>query len=322
MAKFSDVNNVMGANGGAEAIYRLKEVLKAAGWVVKSSSDGTTYNSTGDQITGSGAGAGGMNNASAWFRIQEPGGPGRREYTFQRATGGNDHQWRIKYSANAKFTGGSPGATQTPSATDEQTLLGGGTDAAPTYASMFTAAGGGYRFHAIAQSTPEGTAYGFWSFATTTPAGVTMSAIIQEPLEAGSFASADEDPVVIFCRLATLALGTVNVEGATNWRAWVKYNLSGALFQNCPCYVLTNSGGTVFIANTASPSPYNSQDVMLPCTFGTLGGTMQIKGTGKYMRWNCTSGRGYPTTTNLTTDARCYVNAMMVPWPNNTAPVL
>ena len=62
----------------AVAIYNLKTTFKAAGWTVPRSSDGTTYNNSGDQISAGTSGAGGMDNARAWFVIQEPAAPSRQ----------------------------------------------------------------------------------------------------------------------------------------------------------------------------------------------------------------------------------------------------
>jgi hypothetical protein len=92
----------------AEAVYNLKTLLKLVGWTVKKSSDGTTYNSTGDQISSGASGANGMNNARAWFVIQEP-GTVPRQFCLQRqnTVGVNtSYQWRVKYSRYAGFTGG------------------------------------------------------------------------------------------------------------------------------------------------------------------------------------------------------------------------
>lgn len=108
----------------AECMYQLKELLKTAGWTVQSSSDGTTYNASGDQITSGGSGAGGMANTNAWFRIRSPAGASNPEFTVQRGTGNT--AWRVKFSQSNAFTGGSPGATQTPSATNERVDFGGG----------------------------------------------------------------------------------------------------------------------------------------------------------------------------------------------------
>ena len=123
-------------------IFDLKTALKLKQWSVLSSSDGTTYNSTGDQITTATTGAGGMNNTNAWFRIQAPPiGGVTRELCIQRTTVNN---YRLKYSYSAGFTGGTPGATRVPSATDEGVFFGSGTDAAPTGALLFRTTSNAY----------------------------------------------------------------------------------------------------------------------------------------------------------------------------------
>ena len=136
-------------------MYTFKELLKTAGWTVPSSSDGTTYNSSGDQITSGASGAGGLANNSAWFRLRDPGGV--KEITIQRGT--LNTYYRIKYSFLAKFSGGSPSATQTPSATDEFLMLGTGTDAAPGYTATL-GTDGTYRYNV---ATDNASPYGFWA---------------------------------------------------------------------------------------------------------------------------------------------------------------
>src|SRR3990172_4710338 len=119
---------------GAVAMYDLKELLKAQGWSVVMSGDGlAVYSAVGDVITGGGVGANGMANTRAWFRITDPAGV--KELTIQRGT--LNYTYRIKFSYAAKFTGGAPDPDQTPSATDEVIVEGGGTDAAPSYGSVW-----------------------------------------------------------------------------------------------------------------------------------------------------------------------------------------
>ncbi len=72
----------------ADAVFTLKTQLKAAGWVHQASGDGlaafsTTPGNVNDQITSGGSGANGMDNARAWFVLQQPGG-GPRQLCFQR----------------------------------------------------------------------------------------------------------------------------------------------------------------------------------------------------------------------------------------------
>jgi hypothetical protein len=160
---------------GAVAMYAFKALLKAAGWTVESSSDGTTYNSSGDQITTGASGTGGMANNSAWFRLRHP--LGTMEYTVQRGT--TNIAWRIKFSAGG-FGAGSPGATQTPqNATDQAIILGGGTDASPTYETLF-GNDNTYRHKAgVDSDTGE-----FWSAGFPTGGGIQNHGWIHENLVA------------------------------------------------------------------------------------------------------------------------------------------
>lgn len=170
---------------GAVAMFNLKEMLKAASWIVKSSSDGTVFNATGDEIITGASGAGGMANNSAWFRIDNPDGV---EYVVQRGT--TNLVWRVKVSADDTFIGGTPGPTQVPSATDEGVSLGVGTDGAPTFENFF-GADASYRHKGGADSA---TPYHFWSGAFPTGGGVQNHAFAHLGLSAVE--STDGSPFV------------------------------------------------------------------------------------------------------------------------------
>lgn len=178
---------------GAVAMFLLKRLLKQAGWTVPRSSDGSTYNSSGDQISSGSSGANGMDNAKAWFVIQQPGSS--RSFCIQRnsVTGADSSKsWRIKYSKGAGFTSGSPGILQTPSATDEVILFGSGTDASPTYGVVFYYGDGLMRFHCCAEDAAP---YGFMSWSWGHSTGKTCHAFGLEPLVAT--AAEDTDPYLI-----------------------------------------------------------------------------------------------------------------------------
>ena len=68
---------------GAIATWNWITCLKAAGWTDVSDSDGTTYSSTGGQVTGVNTGTNGFNNPYAWVRLRAP--TGTREMLFQRS---------------------------------------------------------------------------------------------------------------------------------------------------------------------------------------------------------------------------------------------
>ena len=105
------------------ALFALKEHLKTAGWTVPISSDGITYNPTGDQCTSRGPGAGGLDNDNAWFVVRSP--DNLHEWMFQRGlfpqgpdNAGNGQYWFIAVSKTAGFVAGVTPETDTPTAPD------------------------------------------------------------------------------------------------------------------------------------------------------------------------------------------------------------
>lgn len=200
MAYTFSVNNTPAT--GAEAIWLLVTTLVAAGWVVKSDSDGATYAPAGGQVTGSGGGAHGLANPNAWIRIQAPATNGgsvlnqHRELTFQR--GADSRYWRLKYSASANFTLGLPSAAATPSAADEVILYGAGTDAVPTWPLIWFSADASYRWHIACGGLAE--SYSFYAFALPNTTTQTGNGIFLDVMQPGSYPDGlDVDPAVIYC---------------------------------------------------------------------------------------------------------------------------
>jgi hypothetical protein len=104
---------------GSVAMYQLISTLITAGWTKVMDSDGTTYSSSGAQVTSGASGANGLGNNNAWVRLAAPAVNGgsvvnqTRELVIQRTNA--DTAWRIKYSASGGFGGGAPAATISPS---------------------------------------------------------------------------------------------------------------------------------------------------------------------------------------------------------------
>lgn len=344
--KLTDVNTIYAT--GAAAMYAVKEVLKAAGWVVNQSSDGTTYNAAGDQISHGGAGANGMANSNAWFEIQEPEANGR-SYTVQRDTV-NNWEYRVKMSAAAGFAGGTPGAIQTPSATDEVTLLGSGTDAAPVHVPLFPTTDGSYRLHAIAESTPVGPAgnrvYGFWIWTTQTGSGVLTTLWLQEAMAVGTYVplsgtrlvptDGDADPAFYICTAAGSNAFSPQTATAPGWaaqvrassaaRAWFDYGGGGAEFGECRSVNFEiASASAIHFGQTMGTGAYG-YDVGHPCTIihGIAGldvTRIGMKGITSRV-YNSGTSRAYPDTINLSTDAYCYAGQVLLPFEDGTAPLL
>jgi len=181
----------------AVAMFSLLTLLESAGWTRIGDSDGSTYRSTAPwQLTTGASGAGGLDNAYAWFVVKMPGC--NRSWCFQRnsATGASTSRyWRVKYSKGAGFVGGSPSATRVPSATDEVVLLGAGTDASPTMPTLLFVTGDGtFRFNCCADSAAP---HGFLAWTWTTTIGLSGLMLGLDP-QIGCPAE-DTDPYVVYC---------------------------------------------------------------------------------------------------------------------------
>jgi hypothetical protein len=343
MSKYSSVNN-RGSNG-AEAIFELKTVLKSAGWTVQKSSDGSTYNASGDQISHASSGAGGMENSSAWFVIRDPGDS--HEWCFQRGT--TNLVWRVKISPLDQFTGGSPDATTVPSATDEQEVHGSGTDASPTFATLFLG-DGTFFWHVIAQSTAVGTTvpvYGFWSFSTTQVTGADYTLICQDPLDPDSLVDlqgtranptlGDPDPVVYICGYSPNIAHVYTGSGSfgtvvTSGFAYQRYNYDDEEWTD-DMMISFVIGYYSSVRHFAAPAnteglgtnPHNGKDDLMPVVYAkpiTLCSTgIGLKGVSKYLRQRAIY-KHYPSVINLATDAKVYLGDLVFPWEDNTLPLL
>jgi hypothetical protein len=195
-------------------MYTLVALLITAGWTKVKDSDGTTYSSSGTQVTSGAAGANGLGNNSAWVNMKMPGS--NKSYTIQRNAAGGNTTWRIVYSPSVGFTSGSPSATQVPSASDGIIMLGAGSDAAPTFAALYQA-DAGYRLECAADNAAP---YGFWSIGFPIGSNVINNAshvFALDAMRTGTNISSDTDPYVTHA--TTSANGVLGSNFTTNLHA-------------------------------------------------------------------------------------------------------
>lgn len=306
---------------GAIAVYNLWTRLSAQGWTKKMDSDGTTYSSTGVQVTSGATGAGGLNNTNAWMRLQDPGGT--RELSFQRTT--SSLIWRVKYSASAKFTGGSPGATQTSSATDEQLLLGSGTNAAPTGATWF-GTDNTYRQHIGADSAAP---YPFWMAGIPNGGGAISAAggvLIFDPVQ---FAEpSDADPCVIYLgstsnTMLVTPLYSETAQTANVCRGYLAKGLAGEGWVTIPAIGLKTASREIY-PNGQGSNPHTSKDDSIPVMYArpsAIAAPTGYKGFSRMMRWNGTGRSNGDTLTVSTTRDRIMIGDVNLPWAG-TVPTL
>jgi hypothetical protein len=110
-------------------VYSSIQRATVHGWTCPLSSDGYSDYGNSNQITSDGYGPHGFANPGAWCVLNKT--IGTQQYQFCLQTDGY-MGLRLKYS-KLGFNNGLGNLTETPGATDQQILLGGGTDTTPTY---------------------------------------------------------------------------------------------------------------------------------------------------------------------------------------------
>ena len=307
-----DVNNAGGANGGAEAMFLWKELLKTAGWDVPASSDGSTYNSSGDQITAAGTGAGGMNNSQAWFRIRAPSGMSpRREFCCQRGSYGESYWW-VKYSAEDGFTTGGD-VYNMPTAADQADLHGSDTGGTILFTTAAT-----YRIHIGADKDAP---FGFYLFTAVNGTGASNAGFVLDPLASGSFPSADQDPAIVYVKSGG-GVFVASYLGSLYYgpNGWYKKDLAGEAFTRFPAQTYyAGSGGGQTAPGSLGTNPYDTDDNHLPIPYArgsSLGTQVGWKGFGTVMRWLGTSRSSMDTLSSSGTRDRVVVDAIVLPWPD------
>jgi hypothetical protein len=304
MSYVFDVNN--SAVTGAQAMYKFKELLKTAGWVVKSSGDGlSAFSSTTDIITSGSSGANGFANSNAWVRIQMPIANGvHREFILQRSS--SNILWTILYSYSVGFIGGSPSATIAPTATDSKTINPG---------SFFTT-DSTYRLNIAADNAAP---YGFWMgcfpIGGGSPSG---GAFCLLPIY--SNATQDVDPYVIYAESSssfTISSSLINTPNT-----WYRKGLSGELFQivsACKLICVNDSGNSCFPSGVGV-NPHNGNDDVIDIPFSSSPATSGIlwpygfKGLCSFMKWNGSSRTTGDTLSLAGSKDRIIYRDVNLPW--------
>lgn len=305
---------------GAVTVYRVfVTLLAAAGATKPADSDGTTYSSSGAQVTTGASGTGGLGNNSAWVRVRLPNG---KEYVLQRGT--TDLVWRIKYSASAGFTGGSPGATRVPSATDEVTVFGGGTDASPTF-STWLAANAGYKLNGGADPV---TPYPFWFGCIPNGGGTASGGFVHDPVSSPS--ASDQDPTMIYIGtsggnpFATASIGTTSsATTASRPAGWINYNNTGSFMTIQGNYIASTSGGSV-LPGAGGSNPHDGEDNTIPVIWwrpSAQPSPYGYKGLSRVMQWNPVTRSAGETFTDSTVRDRISYGDVNLPW-SGTAVIL
>lgn len=275
---------------GETSLFMLKSLLKTAGWTVSACGTGTAgtpASGTTDLLSSSAI----MTNARSWFCVRIP--SGSRGFTFQHdATSNATVSWRIKYSPGGFATTGTQVNNTTPgpvTGSEEIILLGGGTDASPTFAALWTTVNAVYRTNMLAENeAPYPWWFGNWSLGGGQ--AVAQTAMVFDSLLSGSYDLTDQDPYMIYFRQASntpfTAAGVSSI--TIGPVAYFRRGLTGATGSNITGLRYLDAANNITVPSGLPTNPLTNSDEIFPIPYarasanGAFGGW---KGFGNLMKW-------------------------------------
>jgi hypothetical protein len=287
------------ATQAGDWLWAIKTALKAAGWTVQGSGDGTSFQNGGstDYITSQTV----ASNNNAWIRLREPSGVGGREYLF--AKGSASDRLLVKYSRSSGFTtvpgsasaipttgltgdgvvflGTSTGFSATGTGTNTYDQAATVTPASPTLAVIQP----GY-VSCVASDTPVNGVYGWWAFQNTLGNGFPQYMMFTEGMDSTTCSPLDYDPSIRqWSRASAQGFGddqrAYNANTVNLVQYWEGYpavwsSPTAATYRLSGCGMISNmvfntAGGAISWvwpqpAASATPalSPYNGKSGLLP----------------------------------------------------------
>lgn len=308
------------------ALFDLKQLLvSVGGWIVQSSSDGTTFDPNGDVIVSGGGGPGGLANNNAWFRISS--GDGAIEWTLQR--GPNTTSWRVKLG-RAAFDAGTPGPTQTPQTVDpndSMVVVGAGTDAVPQFGQLMGGGDGATRVKAAVDDANSS----FYFAGFPSGGGNPTAAFILERMALHE--PRDQFPFVMYSPVndrfvnGGLSGQTTSISGQSTFspdgtdRPPLTNGTGG---RGITALRYSDGSGTTMVPNNSPVDPITGAHSIWTMAVARLAqgvtGNAMYKGVYQLMRWNGVPGSATGDTYSLDSPRdRIVIGDINLPW-NGTVP--
>lgn len=320
--RFSVNNPYSITNTGQTHLYDFKQFMKSSsptgpGWTVSKSGDGlAAFSSTGDIITSSGSGAGGLGNTNAWFVLQEPNG--QREFLWQR--GASSGSWVILYSYSARFTGGA--AATRPSATDAVVVLGSTSNPATAAASSHFSTSFNSIFH-FGANDADGYSFFYGGYAQSyiTSNNNATACMFFDELQSGTYNDGYEtDPRIIYIAGGNSSNNYNVASVSSNTTSTDVSRVVGFLYKGTIYESFGTISGLGYVVNHGNASAagtgtgyacvpgfvgmdlFTKKDIVLPIFYARRGtdnvGAGGFKGVGKYLKYKATR-RPYGTTISV-----------------------
>jgi hypothetical protein len=313
VSPISDGDGVSGFQYGQSAyLYYLKELLVALGSTVTVSSTRTS---------GTGTAANAVANSDQWTNVYKPmygssyvgitlpavRGITRRLCIQVDSTGpGSNFNARVKIAWGGDYNiAGGGTATKVPTVSGEQVVLGGGTDASPTFAAWGPNSGS-YIFQGLGYNdSPMGFAALLYPPAGSATGGSGWF-FAMDPLEDASYQSGCDDVVLVSYAQATPDAGSLTAESVCYARA--RLGLSGAAWSAIKMLAVGS------IPGSAASEPRTNKKPSARIRYARDTSPADSFGLSRLFRWFGPASSVPRTGTLLTTKDKLIIGPLCLPW--------
>lgn len=323
------VNRNLGPfTSGAQSIFAFLQWLVYSHGGTKfstivASGDGlSTYSGTGNALTHSGSGAGGLDNNNAWFVMCDP--DSNRWLLFYR--GVQHYQWYLWYQLAAFDLTGCDASTP-PSAANNPNRKSWMTVRSAGPISLFPSSGSWYTHICCEGDTPEGNVYPFWMLARVVGTGASAGAFWMDCAIDALSPVADSDKALLMSAQNDHALnsntgaylGSSNVANSC-LSGFMRYGEANEDWNvlTIPTYY----DFTYLIPGAVGTNPEDGKYPILPSFVWRTGtGTQGLKGQCYMHRWAPSSALTFGDVVYDGTDYFLVVDqSMLRGWPDSTGP--
>ncbi len=323
------------------ALYQIKTLLIAAGWVCEASGDGLAlYSSSADIITSGNTGAGGFNNQTAWIALRR----GTRRMLLQLInnavtnTSGSSTVFFLVDTQNFTWDYTWASATEAPTVNPSAVVyqVVAGTSSGPPGPGITNTGG---RLIVWSQATcylmggaDQDAPGGFWFAAMED--GTNSACVLSIMMDEVYGDPSDADPVVFHMLGGITAtasgfllssLGTDNAVASVRGRYFV--GTGSMRWSACPALTRNSASGAVLANNTGFVvSPHDGLFTVEKVAYGSLlTNNEAFKGFSKHLAWwpvlDSTGTTRRRTLTHLTANDYIRFGNVLLPW-NGTLPSL
>lgn len=261
-----------------------------------------------------------FSNTEAWIRLRMI-GTSSFEMIIKRSVSSSASQKNnIKIIISPTgFTNNDAGPNSSPTASDQQFILGSAGSDLSTYWDLFPNIDNLY-WHAGVEASDQDGFYPFYILVTNAGSQAIEGFFMFDPVISGI--DNDIHPWVFYLPGGVLGANFSEIAGGTHGNGYKDFGGPSELFlKNIRAHGHRDADGNILMPGSIPPQAGDGQSRNIGFLWGNATENF-YKGVSRNILWKGLSSRTYPETRDLTTNsAKIYVDDILIPWEQDTIPL-